>query len=81
MRRDKEVSRSLRKGKRQADRVIFNNGDRSDLQIAADEVYESVIKQKEKTKQTMREKYKVENIPQKSIFREKKRSKDKRKIR
>ena len=63
IRRDKEVKAALKKGNRRIDKTIFNNGSREDLQKEAEEIYEKTIKPTEKTKQTVREKYKVDNTP------------------
>ncbi len=72
VRRDKEVNDSVKKGKRRVDKIIFNNGKREELKVAADEIYENIITKEEKTKLSVREKYKVRNIPQKVISKSKK---------
>ncbi len=81
VRRDKEVNDSLKKGKRKADKIIYNNGQKEELELAAEEVYERIINPKDKIKQSVKEKYKVENIPQKVNYKKKERLKDKRKTR
>ena len=81
VRRDKEVNDSVRKGRRTINKVIYNGGQREDLKIAADEVYETVIKQDIKKKETIREKYKVEVTPQKLNIKRKERFKDQKRTR